>query len=95
MDEDSSSESSLDSEKPSEPCVPLITDTTTGVRCLSESNVHDLRDSRRQHGIINKIGTGIKKVVRRFSRTNTTLSQLDIQILATITHFNCNEVLQW
>jgi hypothetical protein len=95
MNDDTSPKSNVDSVEPSKPSVPLNTNATIGVRHLSESSLLDLRNNRKQSGIIDKIGTGIKTVIRRFSRTNTTLSPLEIQILSTITQFNCNEVLQW
>jgi len=51
--------------------------------------------SERRRGILGKIGTGVRSVIRRFSRTYTSLTEMEIHILATMTNFSREEVLQW
>jgi len=52
-------------------------------------------DNGRRYGIFSKLGSGFQTMFRRFSTKYKTLSQLEIQILSTITHFNREEILQW
>lgn len=51
--------------------------------------------SQRRQGLIGKIQSGLDLIHRRFSRCHTTLSEMDIQILITVTGFNRDEVLKW
>jgi hypothetical protein len=57
--------------------------------------LYDSTNVRKRHGIIQKIGTGFQSIFRRFSKKHKTLSQLELQILLTITHFNREEILSW
>jgi len=51
--------------------------------------------SQRRKGILGKIGTGFQSIFRRFSRAHTSLTEMEIQILLTMTNFNREEILQW
>ncbi|CAF0820913.1 unnamed protein product [Rotaria sordida] len=50
---------------------------------------------RRRYGLMNKIGTGFRRVFRRFGRSSKLLSEMEIQILLSITNFTREEILQW
>jgi len=51
--------------------------------------------SQRRKGILGKIETGFQSIFRRFSRARTSLTEMEIQILLTMTNFNREEILQW
>ena len=95
MDHRTSSESSLESLSPTESCVSSQSTTPNELRRSSDSTVFSLRASQRRRGFKNKMETGIKTLFRRFSRTHTTLSELEVQILSTLTHFDRDAIEQW
>jgi cob(I)alamin adenosyltransferase len=64
------------------------TNSTASSRFSSTSN-------QKRRGILGKIETGFQSIVRRFSKTHTSLTEMEIQILSTMTNFNREEVLQW
>jgi len=51
--------------------------------------------SQRRHGILGKLGSGIQSIRRRFSRTRTSLTEMEVQILLTMTNFTREQVLEW
>jgi hypothetical protein len=51
--------------------------------------------SQKRQGIIGKIGAGFQSIFRRLSRTHTSLTEMEIQILLTMTNFTREEILQW
>jgi hypothetical protein len=61
----------------------------------STSSRYSSMSSRRRRGILGKIETGFQSIFRRFSRTRTSLTEMEIQILSAMTNFNREEVLQW
>jgi hypothetical protein len=50
---------------------------------------------RRRRGFFRKLGNGFHTVFRRFSKKYKTLSELEMKILSTITHFDREEILEW
>jgi hypothetical protein len=95
MDKRTSSESSIDSLSPPESIASLHSHTTDTSRRSSDNTISSAGRSRRRDGLIHKIETGFQTIFRRFSRTNTTLSGLELQILTTITNFDRDQILQW
>jgi hypothetical protein len=57
--------------------------------------LYDAANVRKRQGLMQKLGNGFQSVFQRFSKKYKTLSQLQIQILSTITHFNREEILSW
>ena len=51
--------------------------------------------SQKRRGLLEKIGNGFQSIFRRFTRTHTSLTEMEVQILSTITDFTREEVLQW
>jgi hypothetical protein len=51
--------------------------------------------SQKRRGILGKVGTRIQSVFRRFSRTHISLTEMEIQILLTMTNFTREEILEW
>jgi hypothetical protein len=51
--------------------------------------------SRKRKGILGKIETGFQSILRRFSRSHISLTEMEIHILLTMTNFNREEILQW
>lgn len=51
--------------------------------------------SQKRKGIIGKITNGVQTVFRRFSKAHTSLTEMEMQILVTMTNFNREEILQW
>lgn len=51
--------------------------------------------SQKRRGLLGKIGNGFQSIFRRFSRTHTSLTEMESQILSTTTDFTREEVLQW
>lgn len=51
--------------------------------------------NQRRTGILGKIETGLRSILRRFSRPRTSLTEMEIQMLLTNTDFTREEVLQW
>ena len=52
-------------------------------------------NGERKNSRSTKIGTGLRSIFRRFSRTNKSLTEMEIQILSTRTNFTREEVLEW
>jgi len=86
--------SSMDSVADSQSTTSLDSISTFEFR-RSSLNALACLDNRRRYGIFSKLGSGFQTMFRRFSTKYKTLSQLEIQILSTITHFNREEILQW
>ena len=70
------------------------TATISSVRTTA-SSLFSTTSSQRRRGILGKIGTGIESMFRRITRTRTTLTEIETQILATVTDFSRDEILQW
>jgi cob(I)alamin adenosyltransferase len=68
--------------------------TVDSSRSIASSRFSTI-STRRRRGILGKIETGFQSICRRFSRTRTTLTEMEIQILSTMTNFNREEVLKW
>lgn len=51
--------------------------------------------SQRRQGLLGKIQSGLDSIHRRFSRCHTALTEMDIQILITVTGFTREKVLEW
>ena len=65
------------------------THTVDSSRSISSARSHKRR------GIIGKIETGFQSIFKRFSRTRTSLTEMEIQILSTVTNFDRDEVVEW
>jgi hypothetical protein len=95
MAEPVQTQSSIDSLTRSQSTTSLKSNSTIESRRSSMNTLFDSEGNRRGHGIFSKIGNGFHTMFRRFSQKYKTLSQLEIQILSTITHFNREEILEW
>ncbi|CAF3503868.1 unnamed protein product [Adineta steineri] len=62
---------------------------------LTVDSTRSSTSSQRRRGLLGKIGTGVQSIFRRFRRARTTLTEMEIQILLTMTNFTREEVLQW
>ncbi|UJR29983.1 hypothetical protein I4U23_017530 [Adineta vaga] len=51
--------------------------------------------SQKRRGLLGKLGTGVQSIFRRFSRSRTTLTEMQIQILLAMTNFTREEVVKW
>jgi hypothetical protein len=63
-----------------------------------QSSIDILYDStsiRRRQGFMQRLGNSFQSVFQRFSKKYKILSQLQIQILTAITHFDREEILAW
>jgi hypothetical protein len=89
------SQSSLDSLPRSESNASIQSNATYDSRHSSMTTLYNSTQNRRRHGIFSKLGTGVQSIFRRISRKHKSLTQLEIQILSTMTHFNREEILQW
>jgi len=94
MAQDLLTQSSIDSLPRSQSNASLQTNATSTSRQSSINTLFNSKQSRR-HGFFSKIGNGFHTIYQRFSRKHKSLSQLEIQILSTITNFNREEILQW
>ncbi|CAF1172921.1 unnamed protein product [Rotaria magnacalcarata] len=68
-------------------------ETDNSVR--TASTIASTTSSQRRSGILGKIETGFRSVFRRFSRSRTSLTEMETQILTTMTGYNREEVLKW
>lgn len=59
------------------------------------NSVTSTTSSQKRSGILNKLETGFQSVLRRFSRTRTSLTEMETQILITMTGFTREEVSKW
>jgi hypothetical protein len=95
MANNSPSNIDLDTMNRSKSMVSLAsTNTMDSSRSVASSRYSGI-GSRKRRGIIGKIETGFQSIVKRFSRTRTSLTEMECQILSTLTNFNRDEVVQW
>ncbi|UJR16483.1 hypothetical protein I4U23_003386 [Adineta vaga] len=78
----------------SESNVSLQSNTTVTSRRSSITTLYSMKSNRRRQGIFVRLGMGIHTMVRRFTRANKSLSEMDIQILTTITNFTRDDIFQ-
>jgi hypothetical protein len=95
MAERIASQSSVDSLSRSQSSVSLQSNVTMESRRSSMDTLFSSTHSRRGRGLMNKIGTGFQTMVHRFSRTKKPLTEMEMNILSTITHFDRDEIIQW
>ncbi|CAF2856149.1 unnamed protein product [Rotaria sp. Silwood2] len=95
MAQRSSSQTSLDSLHDSHLDVPYKSNSGMGNRQLSNSTLYSISSRRGHHGIVNKIESGFRSIFRRFSRSSKLLSEMEVQILSSMTNFTREEILQW
>lgn len=51
--------------------------------------------SQRRRGLLGRIGNGFNSIFRRSSRAQTSLTEMQVQILSHRTNFTRDEVLEW
>lgn len=95
MEKDIVSQSSFDSLSRTESVSSLRSDYTYDSHRSSIQTLNGFKRNRRKHGLFNKLGSSLHTIFQRFTTKYKTLSQLEIQILSTITHFDKEEILQW
>ncbi len=86
-------QSSIDSLSPSQSSASFQSRRSYG----SRQSLDTLSSSRsgRRYGLFSKLGDGFQLLFRRFSRKYKSLSQLEIQILSTITNYDREQILEW
>ncbi len=86
-------QSSIDSLSPSQSSASFQSRRPYG----SRQSLDTLSSSRsgRRYGLFSKLGDGFQLLFRRFSRKYKSLSQLEIQILSTITNYDREQILEW
>jgi len=88
-------QTTIDSLNRSQSSASLGSNSTITSRRTSINSYYSLGSSRRRKGLLSKLGTGFQTIVRRLTGAHKTLSELEIQILLTLTNFNREEVLTW
>jgi hypothetical protein len=58
-------------------------------------SIRSRNSSQRRHGILGKLESGVQSIKRRFSRARTSLTEMEVQILLTMTNFTREQVLEW
>jgi len=89
------SQTTIDSLNRSQSSASLQSTATINSRRSSINTYYSLGSSRRRKGLLSKLGTGFQTIVRRLTGAHKSLSELEIQILLTLTNFNREEVLSW
>lgn len=72
-----------------------IQTNATGDSGRSVISRYSAASSQKRRGLLAKIGNGFQSIFRRFSRKHISLTEMEVQILSTITDFTREEVLQW
>ena len=91
----SSSKLNLDSLNRSQSSSSIISSATVDSNRSTTSSRYSSSSTQKRRGLLGKLGNGFQSIFRRFSRTRTTLTEMELQILSTITNFTRDEVLQW